>query len=428
MADKKILPKTQAQLSQATITPYDKLNQGKSPLRTPKKRGERRSVKNDEVKQFQIGLRDIDETIVYNFNNVIKPSVVQNGRRINVPILYGSPERWAAVQKDGFYRDKNGKIQTPLIMFKRDNIEKNRQLGNKLDANLPNNFGIFKKKFSKKNVYDRFSALTNRNPVDEYYGVIIPDYVNITYSCVIFTEYVEQMNKIVESINFASDAYWGDPERFNFRAMIDSYATTTEMVQGQDRMIKTNFTISLLGHIVPDTINTSIANMNKFYSKSAVKFTFETAGTEETLNAIADTPAREAKVRAFDGPSGKTTVNQTINTTIVSGSGMTDTERNYASLSVLIDTNETSAYNSTIDVGNNKVTYLGVTIANTPSGFPALTVDDFQVYINGLNVEPAAISSIGEVSGNTEIVFIPSELGYSLNAEYEITAVGKFEF
>ena len=107
---------------------------------------------------------------------------------------------------------------------------------------------------------------------------------------------------------------------------------------------------------------------------------------------------------------------------------MTDTERNYASLSVLIDTNETSAYNSTIDVGNNKVTYLGVTIANTPSGFPALTVDDFQVYINGLNVEPAAISSIGEVSGNTEIVFIPSELGYSLNAEYEITAVGKFEF
>ena len=108
--------------------------------------------------------------------------------------------------------------------------------------------------------------MTNRDRVDEFYGVIIPDYVNIAYSCVIFTEYVEQMNKIVESINFASDAYWGDPERFKFRAMIDSYTTTTEMVQGQDRMVKTNFSINLLGHIVPDTINTSIANMNKFYS------------------------------------------------------------------------------------------------------------------------------------------------------------------
>ena len=428
MANKKILPKTQAQLSQATITPYDKLNEGKSPLQTPKKRGERRSVKNDDVKQFHIGLRDIDETIVYYFNEVIKPSVVRNGKRLNVPILYGSPERWASVQKDGFYRDKNGKIQTPLIMFKRDSVEKNRQLGNKLDANLPNNFGIFKKKFSKKNVYDRFSALTNRDKVEEYYGVIIPDYVNISYSCIIFTEYVEQMNKIVESINFASDSYWGDPERFKFRAMIDTYTTTTEMVQGQDRMIKTNFSINLLGHIVPDSINTSIANMNKLYSKSAINFTFETAGSEETLSALASTPAREAKVRTFDGPGGKTTINQTVNQTIISGSGMTDAERDYAALSILIDTNQTESYSSNIDVGNNKVTYVGVTIADTPAGFPALTVDDFQVYINGLNVEPAAITSIAEVSGNTEIVFIPSELGYSLNSEFEITAVGKFEF
>ena len=428
MANKKILPKTQAQLSQASITPYDKLNEGKSPLQTPKKRGEIRSVKNDDVKQFHIGLRDIDETIVYYFNEVIRPSVIRNGKRINVPILYGSPERWASVQKDGFYRDKNGKIQTPLIMFKRDSVEKNRQLGNKLDANMPNNFGIFKKKFSKKNIYDRFSALSNRNKVEEYYGVIIPDYVNIVYSCVIFTEYVEQMNKIVESINFASDSYWGDPERFKFRAMIDSYTTTTEMVQGQDRMIKTNFTINLLGHIVPDSINTSIANMNKLFSKSAINFTFETAGSEETISALASTPAREAKVRQFDGPGGKTTINQTINQTIISGSGMTDTERNYASLNTLIDTNNTTDYNHSFDIGNNKVTFTGVTIADTPTGFPALTVEDFQVYINGLNVEPAAISSIAEVSGNTEIVFIPSELGYGLKTEYEITAVGKFEF
>ena len=219
------------------------------------------------------------ETIVYYFNNIIKPSVLQNNKRIPVPILYGSPERWAAVQKDGFYRDKNGKIQTPLIMFKRESIEKNRTLGNKLDANSPNNFGIFQKKYSKKNFYDRFSALSNRIPVKELYGVIIPDYVNITYSCIVFTEYIEQMNKIVESINFASDAYWGDPERFNFRAMIDSYTTTTEMNKGQDRTVKTSFDINMMGHIVPDSINTSIANMDKFYSKASIKFNYETTGS-----------------------------------------------------------------------------------------------------------------------------------------------------
>ena len=279
----KITPKRQSQLSQDSIETYNNAPKQPTPDDLKKNRGYNRSLKDDDVKQFSVGLRDIDETIVYYFNNVIKPSAVQNGKRIAVPVLYGSPERWAAVQKDGYYRDKNGKIQTPLIMFKRDSIEKNRSLGNKLDANSPNNFAIFKKKFSRKNVYDRFAALTNRNPVDELYGVIIPDYVNIRYSCIIFTEYVEQMNKIVESINFASDAYWGDPERFNFRAMIDSYTTTTEVTQGQDRTVKTAFEINLMGHIIPDTINASIASMDKFYSKAAVRFTYETTGSIDRL-------------------------------------------------------------------------------------------------------------------------------------------------
>ena len=279
----KIVPKRQSELSQESIDTYNFAAKQPTPDDLKKNRGYNKSLKDDDVKQFSVGRRDIDETIVYYFNNVIKPSAIQNGKRIAVPILYGSPERWAAVQKDGYYRDKNGKIQTPLIMFKRDSIEKNRSLGNKLDANSPNNFAIFKKKFSRKNVYDRFAALTNRTPVEELYGVIIPDYVNIKYSCIVFTEYVEQMNKIVESINFASDAYWGDPERFNFRAMIDSYTTTTEVTQGQDRTVKTSFEINLMGHIIPDTINASIASTDKFYSKSKLNFTYEATGSIDRL-------------------------------------------------------------------------------------------------------------------------------------------------
>ena len=97
----KIVPKRQSQLSQEAIDTYNNAQKQTTPdvLRT--NRAYQRSVKNDDVKQFNIGLRDIDETIVYYFNNVIKPSVIQNGKRINVPIIYGSPERWSAVQKDG---------------------------------------------------------------------------------------------------------------------------------------------------------------------------------------------------------------------------------------------------------------------------------------------------------------------------------------
>jgi hypothetical protein len=47
--------------------------------------------------------------------------------------------------------------------------------------------------------------------------------LTLTYTCIIQTYYVEQLNKIIEAINYASDSYWGDPERFKFRARIDKF-------------------------------------------------------------------------------------------------------------------------------------------------------------------------------------------------------------
>ncbi len=273
----KPLPKNQQQLSQDSIKTYgvEAYSGSKQPINDLKKRELQRSVKDDNVKRFEIGLKDIDEAIFYYFTNVIKPSVLQNGATKVVPVLYGSPERWHSVQKDGYYRDRNGKIQLPLIMIKRDSVEKNRQLGNKMDANNPTQFGVFEKRWSKKNQYDRFSTLLTRSIQKEYQGVVMPDYLNINYSCTIFTEYVEQMNGIIESINYASDAYWGDPDKFNFRAMIDDYTTITELVQGQDRSVKTNFQIKLLGHVVPNAENTLPQGNAKFFNKASVLFGVE---------------------------------------------------------------------------------------------------------------------------------------------------------
>lgn len=406
MAVRKPVPKTQSELSQDSITAYT--NRGKSRIKIERNRAENRKVTSDDVKQFSIGLRDIDETIVYYFNNVIKPSVLQNGTRKNVPIIYGSPERWAAVQKDGFYRDKNGKIQAPLIMYKRDSLEKNRSLGNKLDANNPVNFGIFEKKFSMKNVYDRFSILNNRDRVKEYYGVIIPDYVNITYSCIIFTDYVEQMNKIIESVNFAADSYWGDPERFKFRAMIDNFTTVTELNQGEDRKVRTEFQINMLGHIVSDSINAQLNGLNKFYSKSAISFKIETAGNIETLNARADTPEADAGRRFFD-------------TALVGAQkdslppGMNDEEIAFVALNaaVLADT-----------VSTNLATFNNRTIAVAPVGF-TVTQSSFQVYINGI-IAPESARTVTQVDSDITVTFDAGILGYNVDSDDQVLLVGKY--
>lgn len=406
MAVRKPVPKAQSELSQDSITAYT--NRGKSRIKIERNRAENRKVTSDDVKQFSIGLRDIDETIVYYFNNVIKPSVLQNGTRKNVPIIYGSPERWAAVQKDGFYRDKNGKIQAPLIMYKRDSLEKNRSLGNKLDANNPVNFGIFEKKFSMKNVYDRFSILNNRDRVKEYYGVIIPDYVNITYSCIIFTDYVEQMNKIIESVNFAADSYWGDPERFKFRAMIDNFTTVTELNQGEDRKVRTEFQINMLGHIVSDSINAQLNGLNKFYSKSAISFKIETAGDIETLNARADTPEADTGRRFFD-------------TALVGAQkdalppGMNDEEVAFVALnSVAIADSLTT----------NLATFSNRTIASIPEGFTG-GQSNFQVYVNGILVAESS-RTVSQVGLNIEVSFDPNLVGYNVEGEDEVLLAGKY--
>jgi len=396
---RKPIPKSQVELSQETIEPY--LNQGKAPVPANKKRENQRSLKNDDVKQFSVGLKDVDESIFFYFNNVIRPSVIQNNTKVNVPVLYGSPERWAAMQKDGFYRDNNGKIQTPLIMVKRDSIEKNRSLGNKMDANNPIHFGVFQKKYSQKNIYDRFSTLNYRSAVKEYYGVIIPDYVNLVYTCVIFTEYVEQMNKIIESVNFASDSYWGDPERFKFRAAIDNYTTTTELIDGGDRTVKTSFQIKIAGYIVSDTINTSVGNPNKFFSKAAVSFKLETAGNIEVLNAAVRSPLNQAPARFYD-------------TTLPGGLGMTGDQIGY------IGMQSTALADS---VTSTTATFNSKTIPTPPTGFPALDEGDFQVYINGVLI-PVANRTTTQSGANILVTFI--NLGYNVEAADQVILIGKF--
>ena len=242
------------------------------------------SFKNDTTKPFSIGIKDIDEAVFYYFENVIKPSVYQNGERLPVPVVYGSQEKWKSFQKDGYYRDQNGKIMAPLIMFKRDSITKNRSIGNKLDANNPHNYSISQKTYDSRNSYDNFKVLTNRIPEKQYYATVIPDYVTIEYTCVAFTYYVEQLNKIIESIGYASDAYWGDPERFKFKAMIDSFVFQTELVDNNERIVRSTFNIKLNGYIVPEILQKDINSLKKFSDKTKLIFSIEASSLDSLYN------------------------------------------------------------------------------------------------------------------------------------------------
>jgi len=278
------IPKTQKQIANEFITPFDP-QMGNPNLANPNyegvNRGTQVSQQDDGTKPFTVGLEDIDGAIMYYFQNVIQPYVIQNGQRIEVPIIYGSPERWKSVQRDGYYKDKNGAIMLPLLMFKRNDVVKNRSIANKLDANAPFNYQIFTKNYSKQNFYSNFNVLNNRIPIKTYYAIVMPDYVTINYSCVVQTYYMDQMNRIVEAINYASDSYWGNPQRYQFKAMIDSFATPVELVTDNNRSVKATFDIKVNGYIVPEVMQKYQANVTKkFYSAGKIVFALETTNND----------------------------------------------------------------------------------------------------------------------------------------------------
>jgi hypothetical protein len=308
-------PKKQKDLSNGLVTPYDarmgnpndksaySVDPDINQSGVDYNRSEKLSQRGDTHKQFSVGLEDIDSTIVYYFNEVIQPFVYQNGEKIQVPTIYGSPERWKSFQKDGYYRDKAGAIMMPIIVFKRDNISRNRNLPTKIDAQTSQIYSSWQTQYNKKNFYSNFNVLNNRVQAKEFITNVVPDYVNLQYSVIIQTYYTDQLNKIVEAINYASDSYWGNPERFKFKATIDGFNSITEVNQGEQRAVRSTFNINMYGYIIPDVIQKDLNSIKKYNAKSKIIFSMETTSNPEVFEANPQTSS-----------DGRERLNENVNT------------------------------------------------------------------------------------------------------------------
>ena len=228
----------------------------------PLPRSQRKTVKRqtqfkrkDKIQDISVSLMDMDSTIMYYFENVIKPTVTENGETIKVPIMYSSPERWASIQKQGFMRDAKRQLMLPVIAFRRTGMEKDDTMAvDKIDPEDPKLFYSFERKYNPQNRYDAFSVQQGILPQREYYNIAIPDYMVLSYDFIVWTQYIEQMNKLVERINWSAGSYWGEPNRMRFKANIDSYSDVTE-VTDRERLIRTEFSVTLKGYLIPEAYN-----------------------------------------------------------------------------------------------------------------------------------------------------------------------------
>jgi len=136
-------------------------------------------------KEFIKGVKliDVDTTIADYISESILPDLDEAGNKLKVPLLYGNAERWEGARKNGYLRDKRGRIQIPLVMFKRNSVERDESYMHFRDQMYMTAY----KKYSEKNRYERFSLDASTKPSYELYSVQIPSYVSVTYEVMIWT-------------------------------------------------------------------------------------------------------------------------------------------------------------------------------------------------------------------------------------------------
>ena len=231
-------------------------------------RGTLRSRGDDTVKNISVGLMDIDAAIMFYFNNVIKPTVLENDETIKVPLMYSNPERWNSIQKNGYLIDNKKQLVIPLIVFKRNSISKDESIAiDKIDPLSPKLFRTFQSKYSQKNRYDNFSVQQGLNKTKELYTVGVPDYVNLEYEFIVWTSYTEQMNRIIEKIIWSEGSYWGEDGKFKFRTSIDNYTDASEFTVNSERLIRTNFSVTLKGYLIPEEFNSVVTTQKALTPK-----------------------------------------------------------------------------------------------------------------------------------------------------------------
>ena len=73
----------------------------------------------------------------------------------------------------------------------------------------------------------------------------------------------------------------------------------------------------------------------------------------------------------------------------------------------------------------NTAIFTGASILQPTSILPETTINDFEFYINGQNV-PSSIANFNSYVGGISISFDTAQLGYELETDDEVIAIGKF--
>jgi hypothetical protein len=76
----------------------------------------------------------------------------------------------------------------------------------------------------------------------------IPRYIHITYDIICWTEFLEQMNDLVEQIMFFNGTAFGDTQKFPTMISAPSFELSNDM--GSDRFVKAKFQFTTKAYLI----------------------------------------------------------------------------------------------------------------------------------------------------------------------------------
>jgi hypothetical protein len=367
-----------------------------NPLKqAPNRANEIKSTKGDVKKS--VTLFDIDYAMMTYLEDVVLPPLEDgNGKTIKIPVIYGNSERWKGARRDGIFRDTHGKIQLPLMMIRRTSIAKDDTMPMlSRHVSYPT-----VTKYSKDNRYDRFTALGgNVKPKLELYNITMPEYVELSYECMCWTSFTEQLNGVIEALNYTSQ-YWGDKDKFKFRTQISDYNVVNEVASGAERINRVEFNLVVKAYLLPE----------KFDGESTTKKSISTK--------------RVVMSTEVDVTSGNGRLE-----------GVLTTPSPYYDNKDLIDF--LSLNNSKVGnpVTNNTITFTNVKLIKAPALLSSIVVGsltvgdnsyDVKVYINGVRYYQTSHFTVSISTTSFTINFIPGILAQPVDSGDEITITGKF--
>lgn len=228
-----------------------------------------------------------------------------------VPVIWSNSERSFQIKNNVLIRDSNGSLIPPIISINRKNITKDLSKKGVFQANLaPNNNRVFYKteinqektsnfansdSLKKSGQLNFLTSKKNKKIVYKHTAVLMPVYVMIDYEIQILTNYLQQMNEIIQPFmtkTAALNYFIIEHESFRYECFIQQdFSQETVNLEDEERKYKSTVVIKVLGQLVGDGVNQETPTEITIENPAEIKF-----ARGENVSIVSEEFGRQKKV------------------------------------------------------------------------------------------------------------------------------------